>query len=122
MESIKGESQPGWLERTGTAIDDVRAWLRNSVRLGVLMGKGAYLSFERRRSFQRLGRRAYERLNSGALQDNVLETHVQQIARLTKKLELEERLLRSIRFGEKRGRKSSSPDSSEPPPQSEGVI
>lgn len=114
MESVnageKTASDPSWLERFGTGVDDIRLWLRNVIRLGTLMGKGAYLSVERRRSFQRLGRKTFERFNDGGLsaaeRDPDLKELVQQIARLTKKLELEERLVRNIRFGERRGRKA----------------
>lgn len=89
----------GLLEQIGTWFDGVRAWLLKSWKLSMLMGKGAYIVGERKRLFQKLGESVYYKISRGEIQSIELEPLVQQLDRLTKKIEIEEILVRSVRFG-----------------------
>jgi hypothetical protein len=90
----------GILERIGTGIDAARSWGNNFWRLSVLMAKGAYLLQERKRLFGKLGEEVYDRVKKGELNSPTLEPLVHQLDRLTKKVEIEEMLVRSLRFGQ----------------------
>ena len=73
------------------------------------MSKGAYLLSERRRLFGKLGEEVYYRMVKGEWQNAELEPLIRQLEKLSKKVEIEEMLIRGIRFGarparEKRGR------------------
>lgn len=96
-----------FLERFGNAVDDTRYWLVHTLRLGSLMAKGAYLVNERKRLLQRLGERVYEMAKNGVVVSPDLESEFHEIERLTKKVEIEEMLIRRLRFGERRTRKST---------------
>jgi hypothetical protein len=89
----------GRLEQLGTAIDGIRSWFSKAWRIGMLMTKGAYLLSERRRLFGKLGEEVYYRMMKGEWQNAELEPLVKQLERLTKKVEIEEMLIRSVRFG-----------------------
>lgn len=102
-------SQPesvGTLEKIGTNVDFLRVWFKKTWRIGMLMAKGAYIVGERRRLFVQLGEEVYKRIAKGELKDPQLEPLVQQLERLTKKVELEEVLIRNIRFGSRSARMS----------------
>jgi hypothetical protein len=90
----------GVIERIGTGIDAARRWGNSFWRLSVLMAKGAYLLQERKRLFGKLGEEVYERVRKGELKSPALEPLVHQLDRLTKKVEIEEMLVRSLRFGQ----------------------
>jgi hypothetical protein len=100
-------SSLGALETIMTWLYDVRLWFTQAARLGQLMARGAYLLGERRRLFVKLGEMVYEKhLGDGSLvADESWQKRVQQLVhqidRLTKKLEIEEMLIRSVRFGVK---------------------
>jgi hypothetical protein len=89
----------GALERVGTGIDSVRRWGTILWRISALMAKGAYLVAERQRLFQLLGEKVYERIQKGELKDKDWEQVVHQLDRLSKKIEIEEILIRNLRFG-----------------------
>lgn len=69
------------------------------------MAKGAYLVTERKRIFRELGEEVYTRLTKGEITISGVEGKVKELDRLTKKVELEEMLIRNLRFGEVRSRK-----------------
>ncbi len=94
----------GRLERFGTGVDSARRWGMMVWRLSVLMAKGAYLLGERRRLFAKLGEEAFRRFQSGELKSEALHPLVHQVERITKKIEIEEMLVRSLRFGSRGGR------------------
>jgi hypothetical protein len=96
----------GTLERIGTAIDEVRSWFSKAWRIGILMTKGAYLCAERRRLFGKLGEETYYRILKGEWQNAELEPLVKSLERLSKKVEIEEMLIRSVRFGPRARRKA----------------
>src|SRR5258707_1269969 len=89
----------GFLERAGTAFDSVRNWGGRVWRIGLLMTKGAYLVGERKKLFYRLGQEVYSRCAQNKLQLPELEPLIHQLDRLTKKVEIEEVLIHSLRFG-----------------------
>lgn len=96
--SLDKQQSVGTLERLGTAIDSVRGLGTKAWKLGVLMAKGAYLIGERRRLFLKLGEEVYEKIRKGELQNSDLEPLVHQLDRMTKKVEIEEILIRRLRF------------------------
>lgn len=98
----------GTLEKIGTSVDFLRVWMKKTWRIGMLMAKGAYIVGERRRLFVQLGEEVYKRISRGELKDPQLEPLVQQLERLTKKVELEEVLIRNIRFGNRAARMARS--------------
>ena len=67
------------------------------------MAKGGYLITERKRLFAKLGEDVYFKIQKGEWRNVELEPLVKQLERLSKKIEIEEMLVRSIRFG-RRGR------------------
>ena len=89
------------LERFGTFIDSIRLWTTKAWKISLLMAKGAYLLSERRRLFLKLGEDVYYKIQKGEMRIPDLEFIVSQLDRLTKKVELEEMLIRNIRFGSK---------------------
>lgn len=89
------------LEKIGTGVDTFRNWMVQAWKVGINMGKGAYLLSERRRLFTHLGEEVYYKFIKGELQNTELEPIIKQLERLTKKVEIEEMLIRSIRFGKK---------------------
>jgi hypothetical protein len=92
----------GFAERLGNWVDDARYWITKSWKLGALMAKGAYLVTERRRLLRRLGEETYYRMLKHEISSADLEPLVQQLERLTKKIEIEELLVLGIRFGKRR--------------------
>jgi len=63
------------------------------------MTKGAYLLGERRTHFLKLGEQVYYRILKGEMHDPELIEMVAKIDRFTRKIEIEETLIRSQRFG-----------------------
>lgn len=94
------------VERFAARLDVVRAVASNLWRLGSLMVKGAYLVGERKRLLTKLGEQALDSIQKGRIQDPELHATVQQLLRVTKKLELEEILVRNARHGVRLGRTS----------------
>ncbi len=74
------------------------------------MAKGAYLVNERRKLLVRLGEEVFSQAQKGALQMEPLEPLLHQVERLTKKIEIEDRLIRHM---QKRAQGRANPD--EPP-------
>ncbi len=97
------------MERVGSITDGVRLWLFKAWRMGVLMTKGAYLLAERRRLFIRLGEGAFEKLKEGKLAAPEFDPLVRRLEKLTKKVEIEEMLIRNLRYGG-RERRREEPD------------
>lgn len=112
---MSSSEKVGILERVGTTVDLFRQWISKAWRIGMLMVKGAYLLGERRRLFVKLGEEVYYKISKGELRNAELEPLVHQLDRLTKKVEIEEMLIRSLRFGTPRGTTRTS--SSESPPE-----
>ena len=76
-------------------------WMTQAWRIAFLMAKGAYLSQERRTLFGKLGEEVYYKILKGELRNTELQNHVKDIERLTKKLEISEIRIRSLRFGQR---------------------
>ena len=98
----------GLMERVGTTTDGLRLWLFKAWRMGVLMSKGAYLLAERRRLFVKLGEAAFEKLQKNELAAPDLKPLVHRLEKLTKKVELEEMLIRNLRYGGRERRKEET--------------
>lgn len=137
MESTQTPSSPpsppvslGLLEKLMTWLYDIRLWFTTAARVGQLMARGAYLLGERRRLFVKLGEMVYEKNQRAGEKDasaaearraesiedggdTTQQRLVHQIDRLTKKLELEEMLIRSARFGVQTERPSRAEGSAE---------
>ena len=97
------------LENIADTADVLRAWVTQSWKIGLLMMKGAYLLSERRRLFAQLGEEVFFKIERGEFQNKDLEPLVKQLNRLTKKVELEEMQIRSVRFGRKAENRDSPP-------------
>ena len=106
------------LERLGIGFDILRLWIGQAWRIGMLMAKGAYLLGERRRLFLKLGEETYRKYARGEVKapppfpekdgtDSEIVSTMKQVDRLTKKVELEEMLIQSVRFGERSRSKAS---------------
>lgn len=87
------------LERFLTQLDVVRFWFTRSWRIGIMMAKGGYLTSERKKLFKRLGEEAFHRIQKGDLSLGDLIPLTQEIKELTKKIEIQELLIRRLRFG-----------------------
>lgn len=94
------------LEKLGAYWETARLWLTQAWRIAFLMARGAYLTQERRNLFSKLGEDVYYKISKGELRNTELESLVKEIDRLTKKLEVSEIKIRSLRFGQ---RLASSP-------------
>jgi len=99
-----GAGGAGRLERMGTSLDGIKLWFSKAWQIGVLMAKGAYLLAERRRLFVKLGEEAYDQVLKGEVKQAALEPLVHQLERLTKKVEIEEILIRKLRYGRREPR------------------
>jgi len=105
------------LEKWVDYLDVVRFWFTRSGRIGLLMAKGGYLFSERKKLFKKLGEETYYRIQKGDLSLSELISLTEEIKDLTKKIEIEELLIRRLRFGTSYKRKkgsSKTPDSQEP--------
>lgn len=89
------------IEKVGIVVDRTRGWLARAWKLGSLMVKGAYLIGERRRLFVKLGEEVYSKISKGEWKNSELEPLVHQLDRISKKVELEEMLIKNVRFGTK---------------------
>lgn len=98
----------GLLEKFGTAFDEARFWFAKTFRIGMRMAQGAYLLGERRQLFGKLGEEVYRQMQKGELKGADLEPMIKQLDRLTKKVEIEEMLIRNLRFGTTRVGRSIS--------------
>ena len=74
-------------------------WMGKAWKIGVLMAKGAYLLGERRRLLLKLGDEAFARLKSAEWKADDLDPLVKQLERVTKKIDIEEKLIQAERFG-----------------------
>ncbi len=99
-------------ERLSLASEGFRLWMGKAWKIGGLMAKGAYLLGERRRLLLKLGDEAFSRLKSQDWKAEELDPLVKQLERVTKKIEIEEKLIQAERFGD-------SPVSAPPPPTPE---
>lgn len=107
------------LEWLLTQWDVVRFWFTRAWRIGLLMAKGGYLLSERKKLFKRLGEETYYRIQKGDLSLSELLPLTEEITDLTKKIEIEELLIRRLRFGTSFRRKLNSENNSgEPTPMS----
>jgi hypothetical protein len=106
------------LEKWVNYLDVIRFWFTRSGRIGLLMAKGGYLLSERKKLFKRLGEETYYRIQKGDLSLSELIPLTEEIKDLTQKIEIEELLIRRLRFGtsykRKKGSPSETPDSQEP--------
>ena len=102
------------LEQLGTKFDAVRMWFTKAGRIGVLMAKGGYLLSERKRLFEKLGEEIFYKVQKGEFAHPEIEPLVSEIERLTKKLEIEELLIRGIRFGKAEKRRYAQEGEQEP--------
>lgn len=92
----------GWFERLADGVDTSRRLVTNFSKLAFIMSKGAYLVEERRRLFEELGRSYFDLVAAGKIPAGELETTIKHIERLSKKIDLEEILIRQFRFGYRR--------------------
>lgn len=97
-------TQVSGLERLGIAVDAARTWVGRTWRIGILLAKGAYIVGERRRLFVKLGEEVFAKHSRGEIAAPELDPLFQQLERLTKKVEIEEILIRNLRFGTRGGR------------------
>jgi hypothetical protein len=89
------------LERMGSYWETTRLWLTQAWRIAFLMARGAYLTQERRNLFAKLGEEVFYKILKGELRNTELQNQVKEIERITKKLEISEIKIRSLRFGQR---------------------
>ena len=109
------------LEQAVDSLDVLKAWFTQSWKIGIMMAKGAYLLSERRRLFSKLGEEVYYKVERGEIQNKDLESIVKDLSLLTKKVELEEMLIRSTRFGRKTRPLTKYPSSVNNPRSQDGM-
>lgn len=102
----------GWFERLADGVDASRRLVTNFSKLAFIMSKGAYLVEERRRLFEELGRSYFDLVAQGKVPVSELETTIKHIERLSKKIDLEEILIRQFRFGYRHRRANRSSEAS----------
>ncbi len=102
-----------YLEKFGTQLDVVRFWFTRAWRIGLLMAKGGYLLSERKKLFKRLGEQTYYQIQKGDLTLSELIPLTEEIKEFTKKIEIEELLIRRLRFGSSNRRRSQTPESTQ---------
>jgi hypothetical protein len=88
-----------YVERAVNQWDIVRYWFTRAWRIGLLMAKGSYLISERKKLFTRLGEETFAKMQKGDLSFIELAPLSKEIQDLTKKIEIEELLIRKVRFG-----------------------
>jgi hypothetical protein len=97
-----------------TQVDIVRFWFTRAWRIGILMVKGGYLLSERKKLFTRLGEETFYRMQKGDLSLSELTPFTDEIKNMTKKIEIEELLIRRLRFGTSHQRRLNTEGSNEP--------
>jgi hypothetical protein len=97
------------VEKLSLLWETVRLWLTQAWRIAFLMARGAYLTQERRNLFEKLGEEVYYKIQKGELRNTELHDLVKEVDRLTKKLEISEIKIRSIRFGQSQRENPSQP-------------
>lgn len=102
------------LERWFARFDGVRNGFYTWFSIALRMFRGAYLVSEKRGLHEKLGKQVFERFADRVADDIELGALVKQLDRTNKKLELEERLIRNLRFGYSRRSESSSSQSPAP--------
>jgi len=102
------------IEKISAYWETARLWLTQAWRIAFLMARGAYLTQERRNLFSKLGEDVYYRIAKGELRNTELENQVKEIDRLTKKLEVSEIKIRSLRFGQRLPQASSTAETETP--------
>lgn len=102
------------LEWLITQIDIIRFWFTRAWRIGILMVKGGYLLSERKKLFTRLGEETFHRMQKGDLSLSELTPFTDEIKNMTKKIEIEELLIRRLRFGTSHQRRLNTESSKEP--------
>ncbi len=108
------------LEKALTAASGLQLWASKAWRIGVLMAKGAYLLDERNRLLHQLGEEALLRVKRGDWKGQEIEPLIQQLERINKKIEIEESLIRNLRFGT-RGKYSATEATTESVPDDGGA-
>lgn len=98
------------IEKLSFVWETIRLWLTQAWRIAFLMARGAYLTQERKNLFGKLGEEVYYKIQKGELRNTELQDVVKDIDRLTKKLEISEIKIRSIRFGQNQSGPSSTPN------------
>lgn len=88
-------------EKMGSTLDAFRMWITQSWKIALMLTKGAYLLSERKALFKKLGQDVYYKIKKGEWQNSELDQTVNQIDRLSKKIELEELQIRNVRYGKK---------------------
>lgn len=102
------------LEWFGTQLDIIRFWFTRAWRIGMLLAKGGYLLSERKKLFKQLGQETFYNIQKGDLSLTELNPLVQEIRNLTKKIEIEELLIRRLRFGTSYKRELNPQEAEEP--------
>ncbi len=95
-------------------MDVIRFWFTRAWRIGILMAKGGYLTSEKKKLFNRLGEEAFYRMQKGDLSLTELIPLTQKIQNLIQKIEIQELLIRRLRFGTSHKKKITSQGSEEP--------
>jgi len=97
------------IEKLSIFWETVRLWLTQAWRIAFLMARGAYLTQDRKSLFGKLGEEVYYKIQKGEIRNAELQHLVKDIDRLTKKLEISEIKIRSVRFGSRISENSSNP-------------
>lgn len=92
-------SSSNWIEKISSSWELIRLWSIQAWKIAFSMARGGYFVQERKQLFARLGEEVYYKSKKGEWLDAQFQNSIQEIDRLTKKLELSEMRIRSLRFG-----------------------
>jgi len=87
------------IEKLSGLWETLRLWVVQAWKIAFTMVRGSYFVQERQRLFSKLGEELYYKSKKGEFLDARLQGPIDEIDRLTKKLELSEMRIRSLRFG-----------------------
>lgn len=87
------------IEKLSSSWETLRLWAIQAWKIAFALARGSYFVQERHRLFSKLGEELYYKSKKGELLDARLQGPIEEIDRLTKKLELSEMRIRSLRFG-----------------------
>lgn len=92
-------SSSNWVEKLGGFWELIRLWSIQAWKIAFSMARGGYFVQERQHLFAKLGEDLYYKAKKGEWLDAQFQLSIEEIDRLTKKLELSEIRIRSLRFG-----------------------
>lgn len=88
-----------FIEKIGNVWETIRLWAIQAWKIAYTMARGGYFVQERKQLFSKLGEDIYYKAKKGEWVDARFQDSIQELDKITKKLELSEMRIRSLRFG-----------------------